>query len=370
MRVNKRDSPRLKSRDTTTKFPKINAEFGIGSTEHKLNDAGEYPRLAKLSDGTILSVQILPKINGTTSIVQVSKSTDGGQSFNFLSEITRAQHTDLNNGFLIEVPPSENGAPVLLAAYRNHDLDSSGKPTYFRITVSRSEDGGNSWNEASHVVEQSAEESHGMGVWEPFMRIGSRGEVQLTYSGELTSGNQETFRALSYDGGYNWTEPVNLHLHSEDMRDGMQSIVSVKDSENGHDALVMALEVKIGAVVHLDYVVSYDDGASWGNRSGVYDPKGDDKSAGAPQIANVGDSIVVVFMTDEDTENVDWPKKAATKALFSNGLNNGVVKWTDTPLVIDESPSWWPGVMQIGADEAMAVYGHGSFPRGRTITKQ
>ncbi|KAI1766143.1 glycoside hydrolase family 93 protein [Hypoxylon sp. FL1150] len=368
----KRELLSLKPRDNTTKFPEINAKFSVGSTEIKINDAGEYPRLAKLADGTILGAQTLPNINGTTSIIQVSKSTNGGQSFSFLSEVTRVTHVDLNNGVLIELPANKSSAPGLLAAYRKHDLDASGTPTTFRITVSRSDDGGKSWHEVSNVVEKSAKESKGMGVWEPFMRIGSGGEVQVTYSGELAPDNQETFRAISHDGGMSWTEPANLHLHktNESMRDGMQSIISVKDAEDGQDALVMALEVKIGAVVHLDYVVSYDDGTSWGNRSGIYDPKGKDKSAGAPQIANVGDSIVVVFMTDEDTEHVDWPRKAATKALFSDGLRNGTLRWTNTPLVIDESPSWWPGVTEIGANKAMAVYGHKSFPQGRTIQKQ
>ncbi|XXH06101.1 hypothetical protein Hte_012546 [Hypoxylon texense] len=378
MKLRRRDLQPLQVRDATTEFPEIDAKFSLGSTEYKINNAGEYPRLAKLSDGTILSVQTVLKVNGTTNIMQVSKSTDGGKSFSIFSEITRAKNTNLNNGFLVELPPSKSaglrkrGAPVLLAAYRNHDLDSSGNPTYFRITASRSEDGGETWEEASHVFEKSAKEAKGMGVWEPFMRIGNEGEVQLTYSGELAPDNQETFRAVSRDGGKSWTAPVNLRLHSKDesMRDGMQSIISVKDSKNGRDALVMALEVKIGAVVHLDYVVSYDDGVSWGNRSGIYDPRGDDKSAGAPQIANVGDSIAAVFMTDEDTEDVDWPNKAATKALFSKGLEGGVLTWTKNPLLIDESPSWWPGVLEIGDNEAMVVYGHGNSPRGRLIKKQ
>ncbi|KAI4869794.1 glycoside hydrolase family 93 protein [Hypoxylon rubiginosum] len=378
MKPTPRDLRPLQVRDTTTEFPEINAKFSVESTEYKISNAGGYPRLAKLADGTILSVQTLPKVNGTTSIMQVSKSTDGGKSFSLFSEVIRAQNKDLDNGFLIELPPSQStrvekhGAPVLIAAYRNHDLDSSGNPTYFRIAASRSEDGGRTWKEASHVFEISAEKSQGMGVWEPFMRIGNQGEVQLTYSGEIGPGNQETFRALSRDGGKSWTEPVNLRLHSKDepMRDGMQSIISVKDSENGRVALVMALEVKIGAVVHLDYTISYDDGASWQNRSGIYDPEGDDKSAGAPQVANIGDGIVVVFMTDEDTEHVDWPKKAATKALFSDGLKNGVLAWTKNPLLVDESPSWWPGVVEIGDNEAMAVYGHDNSPRGRRIKKQ
>ncbi|KAI0169931.1 Sialidase [Hypoxylon sp. FL1284] len=368
---------RHQPRDDTADVPEISSKFTVGSTEYTLNDGGGYPRVLKLSDGGVLSVQTVPHVDGKTRSMQVSKSTDGAKTFQLFGEIIRSDDQDISNGVMLELPRDDSGEakrgpPILLAAYRKHDLNKAGKKTYYRITVSRSEDGGETWKELGNVYEKSAQDSNGLGVWEPFMRVAKDGSVQLTYSGEIARDNQETFQAVSRDGGESWTEPVNLRLHSEDetMRDGMQSIVSVKDLENGADALVLAMEVKKGKTVRVDYVVSYDDGMTWGNRSGIYDPQDETKSAGAPWITNIGDSIVSIFMTDEDIEQVNWAKKAGVKVLFADGVENGVVNWTKSPLLISKSPSSWPGITQLEENTVMATYGYKGSPRGRLVKKQ
>ncbi|KAI2604469.1 glycoside hydrolase family 93 protein [Hypoxylon fragiforme] len=358
--------------ETTIDLPEISSSIRLSSSEVKLNTAGAYPRLAKLSDGSILSVQTLYNVNGSYNVLQVSKSTDNGQSFDYFGEIVRGAHKDIDNGFLLELPQAQESRapPVILAAYRNHDMEKPGaEPTYYRITVSRSEDGGRTWKDAVDVVGQNAAESKGMGLWEPSMRVGADGGVQLMYSGEITDAEQEIFRAVSHSEGREWSEPVNLHVHSlgRQFRDGMQSVVAVKDQGNGKDTLVMVVECKIGWQVHVDYMLSYDDGASWWNRSTIYDPKGADRSAGAPQIANFGDGVALTFMTDEDTTTVDWPKNSTTKALFSNGVRDGKMQWSKKPVLLDASPSWWPGLLTTANNEVMAVYGHDGSPRGKVI---
>lgn len=47
---------------------------------------------------------------------------------------------------------------------------------------------------------------------------------------------------------------------------------------------------------------SPDDGNSWGNRRNIYTATGENNNAGAPQVINVGGTLVVSFMTDEDTQ--------------------------------------------------------------------
>jgi hypothetical protein len=78
-------------------------------------------------------------------------------------------------------------------------------------------------------------------------------------------------------------------------------------------------------------VISRDDGNSWGERKQIYETgKFDDqgtwykRNAGAPQIAMVGKTIVVSFMTDEDKFEGRWHTNAATKIISSN---DGGMTW-------------------------------------------
>ena len=355
---------------------------------------GTYPRLARLSDGGLLCVTTrhhrepgAPPNTPATRILQVSRSDDNGRSFAPVGEIARAAG-DLDNGFLLEVDrdPSGggSGAKTVLAAFRNHDLGPhGGRPTHFRITVCRSDGGGRSWRFASQAAEQGAGESHGMGIWEPFMRQAADGAVHLTYSREHAHDNQETYCVESRDGGTTWSQPRCLRCHgeSERLRDGMQGIARVRDDAEeagGREALVMVFETtrRPGGVFSLEYVVSYDGGASWGCRGVAYCPSesgghrgAPPRNAGSPQIAACGDKLAVVFMSDEDlapSEPRCWPRRAAVKAIFADGLRGGRIHWSQ-PVLIHHAPSFWPGVYCTGEGEVMVTFEHGGKPVGKFL---
>lgn len=306
-----------------------------------------YARTLKLSDGTLLLGYAHE--SGTARTLEVSISKNDGQSFEPYSQIThRDSHADLSNLFLIEV--GSTNPPTVLAAFRNHDKDDNDKFTYFRITICQSLDGGKTWEYLSQAVEFSADSTDGWGVWEPFMRIGDDGNIQLTYSGELSAHNQETFRTISSDGK-SWSTPVDLQIHkeSEQLRDGMQGIIKVKDQKDQRDALVMVFETTTRGehAFNVEYAVSYDDGATYAARGNLYTPADAGRQAGSPQIINTGgDNLAVVFMTDEDMGSPNWPDVAQVKAVTSSGLKAGTIEWTTTPQVVGDGNSHWPGLLQ------------------------
>lgn len=328
---------------------------------------GTYPRLCRLSDGSVLCAST--RFEGKARVLHVARSTDNGRSFAPWGEVSRAEG-DCDNLFICEVGNSHEG-PIVLGAFRNHDLGPDGKPVHFRITVCRSNDGGRSWHFLCQAVEHSAAQSGGMGLWEPFIRMGPHGQVELTYSAELAGDNQETFRVVSRDGGQTWSQPHCLTCHSPDerLRDGMQGIVLVQDAATGHPALVLVCETTRHGTFSVEYTVSYDEGATWGHRGVAYCPPWG-RNAGAPQIARFGNgAMAVVFMTDEDAPESNWPQHASVKAVVASGLRNGKIEWS-RPMQVSPPNSSWPGVLEVAPGQVMAAYEHQGKPTGKLLHLQ
>ncbi|KAF7719064.1 Exo-alpha-L-1,5-arabinanase [Penicillium ucsense] len=313
---------------------------------------GTYPRLTRLADGSLLSS--VTQFPDGQNALRIARSTDGGRTFHEYAEVTRATG-EIDNLFLLEVIPG-----TVLAAFRNHDRGPEGL-THFRITVCRSTDGGRTWQYAS----QAAEKSPPWGIWEPFMRIGREGEVQLTYSHEYAHNNQCTMLVVSHDLGSSWSEPVCLYGREEPLRDGMNGIATTFD--NGREVLIMVFETTRYGPFSIEALVSYDDGATWQDRQEVFRPR-PGHNAGAPQISAFADgSLVVVFMTDDDSEQVDWVQHASIKAIFAGPPQNGRISWSEAYLVSPES-SVWPGVSALDQHTALVTYDRGG-PLVKTILR-
>lgn len=330
-----------------------------------LHDApATYPRLTRLTDGSILLA--FTRIEAPTRILTVKRSVDNGRTFVPWGVITRCAG-DCGNLFLLEVPASASEPqPRILAAFRNHDVvdpNANRHITWFRITVCESLDGGRTWT----YVTQAAEKAAPLGLWEPFMRMGAGGEVQMTYSRELQPKDQDSIMLVSHDQGRTWSAPRTITGGEEDkLRDGMTGIAATTDQ--GRPALVMVFETtRRGRTFTLEAVLSYDDGETWGHRQVVFDGVPEGRNAGAPQIeAFANGGLAVVFMTDMDVEPRKWPWKASVKILFGGPLTDGKIQW-NAPEDAFSDVALWPGIFKLSDTQLMAVCEHENAIQGRIL---
>ena len=317
--------------------------------------AGTYPRLCRLSDQSILCG--FTHIEAGQHVLSISRSIDNGSSFAPWGEVARSPG-DCDNLFLLPVPHQPER---VLAAFRNHDQDHQNRPIHFRITVCESSDGGRTWTFSSQAAEKSAP----LGLWEPFMRVGRQGQVQLYYSQELAHDDQDTMVVTSYDRGTTWSAPRCVTGMGLKLRDGMTGVASTFD--NGQEAMVMVFETTRHRTFSIECVISYDDGETWGYRQVVYCPK-NTRNAGAPQIESFADgSLAVVFMSDEDSHSQDWPRHASIKVVFAGPPAKGHISWCNDQVVHGPTCAW-PGIMRIHDYSSLAAFEHNGAIRGRMLT--
>ncbi|KAI4152964.1 MAG: hypothetical protein L6R39_001711, partial [Caloplaca ligustica] len=254
---------------------------------------GTYPRTTRLHDNAILGVYTAFQ-NGN-NVLFTARSTNNGALWSAVGEITRgaSNANDIDNPFILQLPsPSKR----ILCAFRNHSKDpSTGAYTYFRITVTYSDDGGKSW---SFLSEPAANAGPVQGSWEPYLRNAVDGSLQLYYSHENSAQDQDTLQRISRDGGATWGATACVSGSGITSRDGMTSVAALGSSTS----LILVYETETTGLFSLGAVFSTDDGKTWGNRKTIYNPSSPNTSAGAPQVINVGGTLVVSFMTNEDAQ--------------------------------------------------------------------
>lgn len=123
---------------------------------------GTYPRLANVQGG-ILSA--FTYFDGSTRVLTVTKSTDGGNTFSALGTVASGTG-DLDNPNLIQLANGD-----IVCTFRNHDLNSAGVATYYRITACISTDGGATWSFLSQVDERAASGVNGFWVMQHLLYI-------------------------------------------------------------------------------------------------------------------------------------------------------------------------------------------------------
>ena len=339
---------------------------------------GTYPRATRLSDGSLLGA--VSYVDGTNQVISAVISRNNGTSWATQGEVTRAP-SDLSNQYIQQLPSGMDDLDPLvkhcvvlipkltagrvLIAFRNHDKNSAGAITYFRITICYSDNLGVTWN----YLSQPASDPAGVnGNWEPLLRLSNSGVLQLYYSRETAGNDQDSLLRTSTDGGLTWSLSQIISGANVTARDGMIGVANY-----GGRSLLAVFETTVNGrfqvwsvtrfapiithsmpSVHGTYIFfSADDGTTWGNRRLVYAPSAANSNAGAPQVVFVGSTLVASFMTDEDSANGVWPAGAAMKVVTST---NGGASWGSKTTLFTNSPnSYWPGLLTLDGVSFLAL---------------
>ena len=292
---------------------------------------GTYPRATRLQDNSILGTFAEHTADGE-AIITIVRSTDNGDSWSRIGETTRndtATH-DIDNPYLLQLPSGR-----ILVAFRNHDREPFAAYILFRIVVCYSDNGGADWLYLSTPEQHPSTGPEANGSWEPIMRIAGDGSLQIYYSKENNGGDQDSLMRTSTDEGVTWSDPVIVTgAEQPNSRDGMQGVATVSGSE-----LIDVFETETGGGQFTIWAMSSsDDGKTWGNRRNIFTPSVGNANANAPQVINVGGTLVVSLQTDEDN-----PGQEAMKIITSG---DGGATWGNK-LTVLQPVSIWPGLLAL-----------------------
>ena len=310
--------------------------------------SGTYPRATRLHDGSILGVYTA--FQSGNNVLLTVKSTNNGASWSAVGEITRgaSNANDIDNPFVLQLPSPSNR---ILCAFRNHSKDpSTGAYTYFRITITYSDDGGKSWK---YLSEPASNAGPVNGNWEPYLRnAAADGSLQLYYSHENSAQDQDTLQRISKDGGATWGAVATVSGGGITSRDGMTSVAALASSTS----LILVYETESTGLFSLGAVFSTDDGKTWSGRRTIYTPSSPNTSAGAPQVINVGGTLVVSMMTNED-QQLSAPSNSYTDHTAVKVVTSGDAgKTWGNKVTVGTPQSAWPGLMDLGTGKGQFLY--------------
>ena len=309
---------------------------------------GTYPRATLLNDGSLLGAYT--GFGGGNNVLTVVKSTNRGTTWSEIGTVATepSDANDLDNPYPLQLPSGR-----LLIAFRNHDKVPGSNPaqyTYYRIVISYSDNGGASWAYLSTPAQDPT-----IGLWEPFMRVAQDGTLQLYYSRLLNGADQDSMMLTSSNGGATWSAEQTISGAGLVSRDGMLGVAAVSGSN-----LIAVFECEQNGLFAVDSVTSSDGGRTWGNHANVYTPTGNNKNAGAPQVINVGGTLVVSFMTDESTGGTasNWPGSSEAKVITSG---DGGRTWGNK-VTVGPDASYWPGLVGVDGSNFLYLYqGNGAL---------
>lgn len=143
---------------------------------------------------------------------------------------------------------------------------------------------------------------------------------------------------------------------------GMTGVTTISGTE-----LRAVFESESGGTFVVDSITSSDDGNTWDNRSTIYTPDSPNTSAGAPQIVNVGGTLCVSFMTNEDSTlaapSDGYTTNTAAKFITSG---DGGLTWGNK-ITVGQVLSVWPGLYAFQGASLLMLFDNGGA-KAQTIT--
>ena len=131
--------------------------------------------------------------------------------------------------------------------------------------------------------------------------------------------------------------------------------------------LMAVFESETNGLFTVNSITSSDDGKTWGNRKTIYTPNSPNTSAGAPQIINVGGTLCVSFMTNEDS-NLSAPSNGYTTDTAAKFITSGDggVTWGNK-ITVGQVLSVWPGLYSLGGTSLLMLFDN-KGAKSQTIT--
>lgn len=210
--------------------------------------------------------------HGGPTTLPIYRSTDGGLNWNRISQIVSdTPGWDLEAPTLFEVPrtvPGLNRGDVLAAGTAWDVGDYSAQ----KIEVFRSTDGGQNWQFLSNCTQTSGlpSNSWGHGIWEPTFLLADDDTLACFISDERPAGSptndQRIGHYTSTDGGRTWSGTLTEDVAFPDdplARPGMQTFAELPDGRYAmsYEKCRDATDADHACEVYLKFS---DDGLDWG----------------------------------------------------------------------------------------------------------
>ncbi|MAT68268.1 MAG: hypothetical protein CMJ58_01970 [Planctomycetaceae bacterium] len=297
----------------------------VPSSSDALQRAAPIRNLVATANGTLLGTRT------TGSTVQLLSSSNNGIDWDYATDIVANPSLQFGDPTL-----TVTGNGDILAAYRLLHPTAG-----WSIRMSRSTDGGQSWNVAGTIHNYTGTAGEFVGA--PHFNTLSDGTLQVYYDSEFAAPGGNQYIAVKdgvWDDGssaWSWTNEriVNTTaIGGAAVRDGLATVVNLGPDLDGAGDRLMVVTEAVGTLNGQGYnlirAFQVENGgatqADWDNlldsrviyQSPLTDPQGHSYNAYAPYALRVGDGpVVVAFSTDEvlATENLpaDLPSAAPRK---------------------------------------------------------